>query len=67
MSDRHETKKATMAANLEADTGRSVDEWVALLEEAGIEGFTASVTWLKEQHGLGHFKARLVAEARRDA
>ena len=67
MSGRHEAKKATMAANLEADTGRSVSEWVALLEQAGIEGFATSVSWLKERHGLGHFKARLVAEAQRDS
>lgn len=55
-----------MAANLERDTGRSPSQWAELVEEAGIDGFMAAVSWLKQEHGLGHFQARLVAETRRD-
>ena len=56
-----------MAANLKDITGRSVAEWAGLAAAAGPAGFTATVDWLKQHHGLRHFQARLVAEARRDA
>lgn len=55
-----------MAATFEAKTGRSVSEWVALVDAAGVTGFKPTVTWLKENHGLGHFQARLIAEEIRD-
>ena len=66
MADRHDKKRATMAANIEVATGRTVDDWVTVVDWAGIEGFTAVVTWLKTEHGFGHFQARLVAEQHRD-
>jgi hypothetical protein len=34
MSDRHDKKRATMAANLEAQTGRTLAEWAAIASEA---------------------------------
>ena len=55
-----------MAANLEAASGMPVEEWVGLVERLGPGGFMARVEWLKQEHGLGHFQARLVAEAARD-
>lgn len=55
-----------MAANLHAQTGRSVDSWVQAVNDEGLDGFRDVVAWLKEWHGLGHFQARLVAEAHRD-
>lgn len=66
MTDRHDKKRATMAANIEATTGKTVEQWVDEVEAAGPDEFMAAVAWLKERHGLGHFQARLVAEARRD-
>jgi len=55
-----------MAARLEQESGRSVDEWVQLTEESGHQRFSAVLSWLKDEHGLGHFQARLIAEVRRD-
>lgn len=66
MAEGHAKKRAAMAANLERDTGRSPSQWADLVEEAGIDGFMAAVSWLKQEHGLGHFQARLVAETHRD-
>ena len=64
MSDSHAKKRATMAATLASKTGRSVDEWIAHLTEAGPSDDKAWQAWLKTE-GLGHFQARLVvAEAR---
>jgi hypothetical protein len=67
MSDRHRRKRATIAANLEAQTGRTLAEWVAIAGQAPVEGFMGTVDWLKAHHGLSHFQARLVAEQRHDA
>ena len=67
VSDRHDEKRRTMAVNLERQTGRGVSEWVETLKQGEIDGFNAQVTWLKSEHGLGHFQARLVAETLRDA
>ena len=55
-----------MAQRIEAESGRSVAQWAELVGETGIAGFTARVDWLKSEHGLGHFQARLVAEVARD-
>lgn len=66
MTDRHDQKKATMAANLESKTGRNVSAWAQLVDQSDVDGFNNIVSWLKEQHGLGHFQARLIAEAHRD-
>lgn len=44
VSERHDAKRATMAATFEAETGRSVREWVTLLDDAGVEGFMAAVS-----------------------
>jgi hypothetical protein len=66
MSSRHEKKRTTMAANLQAATGKSVAEWVADVDAAQLDGYAAIINWLKRHHGLGHFQARLVAEAHRE-
>ena len=56
----HDKKVATMAANLEAKTGRSLEAWLELLDAEGPSAPKAWQGWLKER-GLGHFQARLVA------
>ena len=66
MSDRHDKKRSTMAANLEAQTNKSVAEWVAVVEAADLDGFSTIVAWLKSEHGLGHFQARLIAQSHRE-
>jgi len=55
-----------MAANLERDTGRAPDDWADLVVDAGIERFSEVIAWLKQEHGIGHFQARLIAETLRD-
>jgi hypothetical protein len=67
VSDQHNKKRATMAANLESQTGRTVAEWVAIADRAPVDGFMNTIDWLKANHGLSHFQARLIAERQRDA
>jgi hypothetical protein len=52
---------ATMIANLEAKTGRTLTAWIALAQKGG-DRHGAIVAFLKKQHGLGHGYANLVAQ-----
>ena len=54
-----------MIATLEAKTGESLSKWVERVRRAPVVGFGDVVKWLKEEHGLGHFQARLIVEASR--
>lgn len=52
---------ATMVANLEARTGRSLADWVAVVRETGLDKHGAIVGHLKTVHGLSHGYANLIA------
>jgi hypothetical protein len=43
----------TAIAKLPATTGRSLDEWIALINRRGPQGAAARRDWLKHAHGLG--------------
>jgi hypothetical protein len=49
------------ARNIEKATGRSMDEWVALVQASGKERHSDIVAWLKTEHGFSHGNANLVA------
>ena len=52
---------ATMIANYPARTGRSLDEWVALVRASGTARHGEIATLLKTEHGMSHGFANLVA------
>jgi hypothetical protein len=52
---------ASMIANLEAKTGKSLDHWLALARTSVQAKHGGLVSWLKAEHGLGHGYANLVA------
>ncbi len=47
--------------NLKTKTGRSLEEWIALLEREAPDGEKERSEWLKTQHGLGRTTAALIA------
>ena len=47
--------------NIEANTGRSMSEWVALVATSGRAKHGEIVAWLKSHHGFTHGNANLVA------
>ena len=47
--------------NIEASTGRSMDEWVALVGSSGRSKHGEIVAWLKSEHGLTHGNANRIA------
>ncbi len=49
-------------ANLPAKTGRSLDQWVALVKQQGPAGEKARREWLKKEHKLGTNSAWWIAE-----
>ena len=51
----------SQARNIEQATGRSIDEWVALVKTDGPERHSEIVAWLKAEHGFSHGNANFVA------
>lgn len=51
----------TQARNIEQSTGRSIDEWVALVKASGNERHTDIIAWLKATHGFSYGNANFVA------
>jgi hypothetical protein len=43
-------------------TGKSMDEWVALVRSSPLTGDKERVEWLKENHGLGTNAARMIVD-----
>lgn len=52
---------AAIIANLPKRTGRTLEEWVALVKSEGPQTQKEQVQWLKSAHGLGHVQAQVVA------
>ena len=57
---------ANMAANLEQKTGRSMSAWIEVVLASGKVKHGEMISYLKEQHGLTHGYANLVAHAARE-
>ncbi|MEZ4766570.1 MAG: DUF4287 domain-containing protein [Calditrichia bacterium] len=51
----------TMIQNLEEKTGKSINEWIAIVKTSGIEKHKAIIDFLKSEHGLTYGYANLVA------
>lgn len=60
-----DTQLETMIRNLEEKTGRSLDDWAALVRGSGVEKHGQQVKLLKEEHGLTHGYANLVVTVAR--
>lgn len=58
-----EDATATMIANLQAKTGKTMEAWVKLVQAEKLAKHGEMVTFLKSKHGLGHGYANLVAHS----
>lgn len=61
MSSAMDDALASMIANLQTKTGKSLEQWVALATKAKLAKHGEIVKWLKSEHELGHGYANLVA------
>lgn len=57
---------ATMMKNLEAKTGKSLTDWMAIARSCGREKHGEIVTFLKSEHGIGHGYANAIVHAMKD-
>ena len=58
-----EDATATMIANLEAKTGKTMEAWVKIVQAERLAKHGEQVAFLKSKHGLGHGYANLVAHS----
>ena len=48
--------------DLPAKTGRSLEQWVALVKKTAPRGETARIAWLKKEHGFGTNTAKWIVD-----
>jgi hypothetical protein len=60
-------QQANQMANIEKATGRSLAEWITVIEASGLEKHGQILAWLKSEHGLSHGNANLLALRAREA
>lgn len=61
MAQSPEEQAAAMLANLPEKTGKSIDQWLALVTKSGAAKHGEIVKWLKGEHGVTHGYANLIA------
>lgn len=49
-----------LAANAKAQTGRTIEEWMAVIAASGRSGHREIRNWLKAEHGLDHMQATIL-------
>ncbi|MDX2002203.1 MAG: DUF5655 domain-containing protein [Chitinophagales bacterium] len=53
--------EAAVLKNLPEKTGKSLEQWLELLQQTGIKDKKALRNWLKESQGLGHVQAGILS------
>ncbi len=61
----HDKKVQGMIANLPEKTGKTLAQWIRVLAKCPAATDAERAAWLKKEHGLGHFQARLVVSQAR--
>lgn len=61
MGSSPEDQLATMLANIPEKTGKPLSDWIALIAKSGHEKHGAILKFLKEEHGVSHGFANLIA------
>jgi predicted transport protein len=59
--DKIDKAAETMIANLEKNTGKSLDQWIAIVRATGLQKHNELIKFLKTEHGFTHGFANLVA------
>ncbi|MES2343800.1 MAG: DUF4287 domain-containing protein [Pseudomonadota bacterium] len=63
LSPRQQKWFTTARASLEKDTGKTLDEWVAIAKTCPETKTMTRIAWMKEHHGLGMNRANIVMSA----
>jgi hypothetical protein len=67
MTDKLAAAEESQWRNLEQQTGRSQAQWIELTQAKGLAKHGEIVAWLKQEFGIGHGYANLVAIRAREA
>ena len=57
-----EEMEAAMIRNLPEKTGKSLEEWFAVLSGSGLSEKRDMKKHLKQDHGVGHFQAQTIVK-----
>ncbi|WP_340646272.1 DUF4287 domain-containing protein [Phenylobacterium sp.] len=63
LSPRQQKWFATARSSLEKETGKTLDEWVAIAKTCPETKTMTRIAWMKEHHGLGMNRANMVMSA----
>jgi len=66
MADKIDEATQNMIKNLEEKYGKSLDEWVAIVNASGAEKVKEQINFLKAEHGLTYGYANLIALTAKD-
>lgn len=66
MGSSAESQLTTMLANMPEKTGKPLSEWIAIVAKSGLEKHGAILKLLKEEHGVTHGFANLIAAKARE-
>lgn len=66
MATSPESQLATMLANIPEKTGKTLDEWKAIIEVSGYDKHGMILKFLKEEHGVTHGFANLISTKARE-
>lgn len=59
-SDTIEKATQTQIANIEKNTGKKLDQWIAIVNKSGFAKHGELVTFLKDKHGFTHGNANVI-------
>jgi|TARA_B110000263_G_scaffold201927_1_gene181517 hypothetical protein len=57
-----EEMEAAIVRNLADKTGKSLEEWFAVLDDSNITEKEDMKKYLKEDHGVGHFQTQTIVK-----
>ncbi len=57
-----EDMEVAIVRNLAEKTGKTLEEWFAVLDDSGITEKRDMKAHLKEDHGVGHFQAQTIVK-----
>ena len=61
MAAKSKDMKSVVIGDLPSKTGRNLNDWITLIRRKGPRDQTGVVSWLKNDHGMGHVTAQIVA------
>lgn len=55
-------QEIAIIGNLQSKTGKTLDEWIIILKNNGLQNLKEQLNWLKIEHKLGHFQANIIVK-----